>query len=188
MKRGLKFLLFSDAWVTLALGMIGPIYAIFVEEIGGDILDASWAFFAFMISCGIALYIIGKWEDKVKHKEKLITAGYTLTAIGCLCYYFVDSQAMLIMTQIILGLAEAIQVPAYDALYSKYLEKKKAASQWADWEAMQYIVTAIAAVVGGYLATIYGFKVLFLVMFMISGISIASSLNMFRSKKELESN
>jgi len=54
MKRGLRFLLIADAWVNLALGMIGPIYAIFVEQIGGDILDASWAYFTYMLTAGIA--------------------------------------------------------------------------------------------------------------------------------------
>lgn len=41
MKKGIKVLLISDAWINLAVGMIGPIYAIFVDEIGGGILDAS---------------------------------------------------------------------------------------------------------------------------------------------------
>ena len=187
MKRGIKFLLFSDAWITLALGMIGPIYAIFVEEIGGDLLDASWAFFAFMISSGIALYLIGKWEDKSKHKEKLVTIGYSLTALGCLFYFFVYNQTTLVITQIILGLAEAIQIPAYDALYSKYLTKKHYASEWADWEAMGYITTAIAAIAGGYVASLYGFKALFIVMFIISIFGVISSLKMFKKKKYLNS-
>jgi len=39
MRNGLKILIIADAWANLALGMIGPIYAIFVGQIGGDILD-----------------------------------------------------------------------------------------------------------------------------------------------------
>ena len=50
MRRGLKILLLADGTANLALGMIGPIYALFVEKIGGDILDAGWAYFAFMVS------------------------------------------------------------------------------------------------------------------------------------------
>ncbi|MBC8494827.1 MFS transporter [archaeon] len=187
MKRGIKFLLLSDTWATFALGMIGPIYAIFVQDIGGDLLDASWAFFAFMITSGILMYAISHWEDRFKHKEKLVTLGYILTALGCLSYFFVYSQGMLIITQIILGIAEAVQVPAYDALYSKYLEKKKASSQWGDWESMRYIATAIAAIAGGYFATIFGFRALFLAMFGISCISIITSLKLYKNKKYLNS-
>ena len=183
MKRGIKILLLSDTWATLALGMIGPIYAIFVEEIGGDILDASWAYFAFMITSGLMMYAISHWEDKFKNKERLITAGYVLTALGCVSYYFVHSQSMLVFTQVILGLAEAIQVPAYDALYSKLLDHGKEASEWGDWEAMRYIVTAIAALIGGYLATIAGFRSLFIVMFVISVFSGLTSIRLWKKVK-----
>jgi MFS family permease len=187
MKRGLKYLLLMDGWATLALGMLGPIYAIFVFQIGGDILDASWAYFAFLISSGIAMYLISHWEDKIKKKERLVTAGYVLMAIGCLSYFFVYNQTTLIITQIILGLSEAVLVPAYDALYSKYLDKGKEASEWGNWESMGYFVSAISVVVGGYIAYTLGFKTLFIVMFVIALVSVASSLTLYKKKKYLNS-
>ncbi|MFH1590343.1 MAG: MFS transporter [archaeon] len=107
MKRGLKILLLADTWATFAVGMLGPIYAIFVEDIGGDLLDASWAYFSFMITSGVVMHLISHWEDRYKHKEKLVTYGYLLTAFGCLLYVFVHDQMTLILTQIVLGLAEA---------------------------------------------------------------------------------
>lgn len=185
MKKGLKILLLADMWATLAIGMIGPIYAIFVEEIGGDVLDASWAYFAFMITSGVIMYLISHWEDRVKHKEKLVIIGYSLSAIGFLSYYFVNSQMSLIITQIILGLSEAILIPAYDAMYSGYLDKNKEASEWGDWESMRYIVTAISAIIGGYIVHAYNFKVLFLVMFGTSIFSIITSVWLFKTKKYL---
>lgn len=172
MKRGIKLLLLTDLWATLALGMIGPIYAIFVEDIGGNIMDAGWAYAAFMITSGIMLYVLGKWEDHIKHKEKLLVLGYSLVAVGCLSYYFVDSQAMLVMTQIILGFAEAVQLPAADALYAKHTSRKHAASEWGSWEAMWYVATGVAAVIGSFIATVMGFKTLFLVMFAVSLLSV----------------
>ncbi len=185
MKRGIKVLLLSDAWITLALGLLGPIYALFVQGIGGDILDASWAYFAFLITSGALIYLMGKWENRVKHREKLIFAGYCLCSVGCFSYIFVSSQTGLVLTQIILGVAEAVMIPAFDALYSDYTEKKEEASEWGDVESLNYIVTAIAALIGGYVASIFGFRVLFMVMFAISLFSVFSSLNLFKSKKYL---
>jgi MFS family permease len=173
----------SDAWAALAIGMIGPIYAIFVERIGGDILDASWAYFAFMITTGAIIYLIGHWEDRIKHKQKFVVLGYGLKALGCLSYLFVYNQITLIITQIILGLSEAIYLPAYDALYSKYLDKYKEASEWGDWEAMRYVVAAIAALLGGYVAYELGFKSLFVFMFVFSLIGLFVSLDLFKKKK-----
>ncbi len=185
MKRGVRFLLLTDAWATLALGMIGPIYAIFVEKIGGDILEASWAYFAFMISSGVALYVFGKLEDKIKNKQWFLTGGYAIISLGCLSYLFVENQTMLILTQILLGLGSAILSPVFDSLYSQFVEKKHAASEWGDWEAMGYVVTAIAALLGGYIATKFGFKTLFGTMFMLSLISVLVSLTLHKDSRYL---
>lgn len=187
MKNGIKVLLVSDAWINLAVGMIGPIYAIFVEEIGGDILDASWAYSAYMITAGVVMYILSKWEDHSKHKEHFVVLGYALTSVGCLLYYFVFNQFTLLLTQVVLGFAIAILDPAFDAIYSHYVKAKEEASNWGIWEAMSYIVTAIAAIVGGYIAEFFGFKPLFLLMFFVSLIGTVSSLSLYRGNQYLDS-
>jgi len=188
MKLGLKFLVVADAWATLALGMLGPIYAIFVEQIVGDILDASWAFFAFTMTSGILMYLLSFWEDKIKHKEWLILASYILISFGCLGYYFVYNQVSLLVVQVILGIATAFLSPAYDALYSHYVIKKEEASDWGLWESMGYIVGAIAAVIGGYIAAILGFKILFIVMFFVSLLGVLTAINLLRKKNHLNKN
>lgn len=187
MKKGLKVLLFSDAYLNLALGMIGPIYAIFVEQIGGDILDASWAYSAYMFTAGIVMYLLSKWENKHKHKEKLIVVGYALTSVGCLFYIFVFNQITLLITQVILGLSIAVLNPAFDSTYSHYITKKEEASDWGAWEAMGYVVTAIAAIIGGYVADFLGFRILFIIMFIISLFGTIKSLSLFKNKKFLNS-
>ena len=188
MRKGLKLLVLADAWATFALGMIGPIYAIFVERIGGDILDASWAYFAFTITAGITMYALSFWENHVKHKESLIVFSYGLISLGCLGYYFVYDQITLLGVQVILGLATAFLSPAYDALYSHYVNKREEASDWGLWESMGYVVGAVAAVAGGYVATLYGFKTLFLIMFLFALLGFLTSLNLYRKKRFLKKN
>lgn len=185
MKKGIKVLLMSDGWANLALGMIGPIYAIFVEDIGGDILDASWAYSTYMITAGVVMYLLSKWEDRIKHKEKFIIVGYSLTSVGCLLYFFVFNQLTLLITQAVLGLSMAILSPAFDAIYSHYVKAKEEASNWGLWEAMGYVVTAIAAIIGGYIADIFGFKTLFIVMFIISLFGVMHSLKLYRGSRYL---
>lgn len=187
MKRGLKVLLYSDGFANLALGMIGPIYAIFVVEIGGDILDASWAYFTYMFTSGFVMYLISRWEDRFKHKEKLVILGYILTNLGCLMYLFVYNQETLLVTQVILGLSMAILSPVFDSVYSHYVIPESEASNWGVWEAMNYIVAAIAAIIGGYVADYFGFKALFIVMFIISLVSTYKSLSLLRNKRYLNS-
>ncbi|EKE06880.1 MAG: hypothetical protein ACD_18C00249G0015 [uncultured bacterium] len=185
MKQGIKILLISDSWINLSLGMIGPIYAIFVEEIGGDILDASWAYSVYMITAGVVMYLLSKWEDRAKHKEKFVVLGYALTSIACLSYIFVYNQATLLFTQVLLGLSVAILSPAFDAIYSHYVKVKEEASNWGLWEALSFIVTGLAAVIGGYMANMFGFRTLFIVMFVISLFGALNSIRLYNKKKYL---
>ena len=168
MKKELKILVLSSALFVLAGGLFGPIYAIFVEEIGGDILTAGMAYSAFAISAGVLMFLISKWEDRVKHQEKLVFVSFLISSIGFLGYLFIQKPWHLFLVQIIFGIGEAIGDPAYDGVYSRYLDHGKFFSEWGLWESMQLILSAVAAAIGAFLANIYGFKFLFVIMFILS--------------------
>ena len=171
---------------TLAGGLFGPIYAVFVEKIGGDLLTAGTAYAAFAITTGVLIFLISKWEDKAKHLEKFVILGYALSCIGFIGYLLIKEPWHLFIVQIIFGIGEAINTPAWDGLYSKSLDKGKFASQWGLWESMQWIVTAIAAAIGGLIANLFGFRFLFYIMLFISIIGlIISALLIIKKKKRI---
>ncbi len=175
MKKWLKVLLAADFFIILAMGMIAPIYAVFVENIGGDILDAgsTWAIFA--LTAGILVYIIGKWEDKDKHYAKMLFVGYSLRSLGFVGYMFVQNTYQLFAVQVLFGISMAVATPSFDALFSSYLDKGKYATEWGVWEAMNMIVSAVAALIGGVIAKYFGFNTLFMIMFICGLIGVAVS-------------
>jgi len=179
MKKWLKILLVADAFMYLAAGMFEPIYAIFVEKIGGDILTASGAWAAFTFTSGFLIWLFGKWEDRVKHLEKMIFLGYALRSCAFLGYFFVANKFHLFAVQILLGIGLATSLPAYDALYSKLLSKGRFASEWGAWEGVYMMVSAAAAITGGAIANFFGFKALFLVMFASSLVGLFASTSLF---------
>jgi MFS family permease len=185
MKNGLKILILADAWASLALGMIGPIYAIFIEKIGGDILDVGWAYFVFTITSGLVLYIISQWENKIVYKERLIVLGYAINTLGCLLYFFTNSQQSLLIVQIVLGIGIAIVTPAFDSMYSHFVNLEKEASDWGAWEAMGYVVAGIASLIGSFIVHKFGFRVLFLLMSFASLIATVFSIFLFRTRDYL---
>ena len=178
MRKELKILLTTNALFVLAAGLFGPIYAVFVEEIGGDLLTAGSAYAAFAIAAGVLILIIGRWEDRVKHQEKLVMLGYALSCLGFVGLLFVREPIHLFIVQVMFGIGEAVLAPAYDGLYSKNLDRGKAASEWGFWEGTERIVMAVAAFVGGFLASVYGFRFLFLVMlgFSVIGLFVSGLL------------
>ncbi len=173
MKKGLIILLLTSGFFTFAGGLFGPIYAIFVEEIGGDLLTAGGAVAAYAIVSGVLIYLIGRWEDRVEHQEKLVLIGYGLSAVGYFGYLFVQVPWHLFAVQIVFGLGAAISTPAYDSLYSKFLDEGKFASEWGAWEASTSIIGGVAAILGAWLATLYGFHALFVVMLGLSLLGLA---------------
>ena len=70
----------------------------------------------------------------------------------------------LFAVQLVLGIGTAVGLPAFDAMYTKNLDKGKYASEWGAWESMNYITAALAASLGGVIAALFGFTVLFAMM------------------------
>lgn len=159
--RALRILLITNSLILLAAAMLAPIYALFVEEIGGDLFAAGLTGSAFAFAAGITVFLIGKYTDKVKRKELIVAFGYFLMGLGFLLCIFVSSIWMLIFAQIVIGLGQAVYGPAFDALYSEHLDKGKTATEWSAWESMYYMSTGIGAILGGFIASQFGFDLLF---------------------------
>ena len=169
--KALRILLITNGLVLLAGAMLGPIYALFVENLGGDLLDASLTGGFFALAAGITTLIAGKFADKNKRDELIVASGYAVMGLGFLLYIFVNSIWFLFGVQILIGFAEAFYSPAFDALFSKHVTKKKAGREWGAWESMNYFSIAIGAIVGGLVVNAFGFKSVFYIMGTISLIS-----------------
>ena len=183
MNKSLKILLFTSFFLNLAAGFLGPIYAVFVEKIGGDLLTAGLSFAIFSITSGILIYLLSKWEDHVKHQEKLIIFSRALSIIGFIGYLLINNPIHLFIVQVIFGIATSIGTPAFDSIYSKNLDKGKFASEWGLWESMYAITVGIAAIIGGYIAQNFGFQILFITMLIMSIISFILSLFLLNKRK-----
>ena len=175
MKNIKKILLLSDAFFLLSGGLLGPIYALFVNKIGGDLLDASGAFAFFMLTAGAVVFLLAFWEDKIKHQRIFVIAGYGISMIGTAGYLLVDSPSSLFIVEIILGLAVALKDPAYDELFS-LAGKRHLTLAWGEWEAVDYLALGGGAFVGGLIAEFLGFQTLLWCMLVLSVFSFASSL------------
>jgi MFS family permease len=167
MNRVLKIFLLTQSILIFGAGMMGPIYAIFVQEIGGDILVAGASGSVFLIVTGAGIYVMGRIQDLIREKP-VILGGYLMSSLAILGYAFVSNPLQLFAVQILLGLACAVATPGIDAWYTKLLDRGKFASQWAAWESVYYIAGGTAALLGSFLAGIYGFRMLFYTMFVIS--------------------
>jgi len=180
--RALRILLWTNALILMAGAMFGPIYALFVEEIGGDLMDASIAGAVFTLAAGVTTLASGYYSDRARESELIVVFGYALMGAGFLGYLFVHTIFALFVVQAIVGIGEAIYSPAFDAIYSKHLDGHRSGKQWGAWESMYYFVATAGAVAGGYLATRFGFNMLFVVMALLC---FGSALYIYKLKRRV---
>jgi MFS family permease len=179
--RKTRALLFADITWFFGEGMLGPLFAVFAQRVGGDILDIAWAWATYLIVTGLLIVFIGKISDKV-NKNKLVFYGYVLNMIFTFSYLLVDSPINLLFVQAGLGVAAAMATPTWNALYAKYEDKKKDGFLWGLADGMSQLFTGIAILIGGIIVINYSFNALFVIMGIVQFIAVLLLLPVLRSK------
>ena len=165
-KRG-RILLVSSALWYFGEGMLGPLFAVFSQKVGGNILDVTNAWAAFLIVTGVCTIIVGRIADrfaKQNGREIIMILGYALNAILTFAYLLVDTPAELFWIQAGLGVAVALSASTWLSLFSHSTLHEQSSSAWSLESGLQKMVDACAIFIGGYIVTHYSFDVLFLTM------------------------
>lgn len=180
-KKARNLLLGGNLWY-FGEGMLGPLFAVFSERVGGDILDISIAWAVYLIVGGLLAIAVGHIADKSKHAAHIMVAGFFLNALFTFGYLLVDSQATLLMVQVGLGVANALATPTWDSLYAKHENPKHKGLIWGLASGGADIVTGVALIIGGFIVTHYSFELLFITMGTIQTIAAIYQMRILRLK------
>ena len=176
----LKILIYGSAMWALAEGMLGPLFAVFTQRIGGDIFDITWAWATYLLIMGIVVIVIGKISDVKKRKVKIMVFGYGLNALFTFGYLFVRSPIHLFIIQAGLGIATAMTAPTWASLYSLHGNQKQKCYEWGLVDGIAHILEAAGIIIGGFIVAYLGFNVLFITMGTIQTISTIYQLKLLR--------
>lgn len=165
MKGQLKAMIEASMFFNFGAGFFTPVYAVFVKNIGGSLLDAGIAWALYSIFLGVFVFVFGKLEDKKLDKKKMVVIGYLILSASTLGYIIISSPFHLFILQAIIGLASGMLIPGWFSLYERFIDKGKEASEWAYWSGGKSIVIGIAAFLGGAIVQFFGWNALFMVMF-----------------------
>ncbi len=164
LNRSLRILIGASTLMNFIIGMFAPFYAIYVVKIGGDVAFAGLTWAVFQIVCGILMLLFTRWGLRVREQELLIALGYVLRSGVFLSYAFMTSMTQLLLTQILWGIAAAIGVPAFDAVYAAHTSKDSSIAEWGGLEGVTAISVGTAALIGGYVIKAFGFTSIFFAM------------------------
>ncbi|OWY65713.1 MFS transporter [cyanobacterium TDX16] len=182
LQKNLKILLYSSNIWYLGEGMFAPIFGLFTQKIGGNILDISGIWAAYLVATGIFTILVGKLSDRNISKAKLMIIGYALNAIFTFCYLFVSSQLSLFLVQVGLGIASALATPTWNALYAQYEDREKAGQIWGMADGQSKVMTGLAVVLGGVIVNWLSFNTLFITMGTIQVIATLYSIQLLKQQ------
>jgi MFS family permease len=182
LNRKSRLLLYGADLSAFSEGMFGPFLAIFTERIGGSLLDIAWAWAIYLIVSGALIMVIGRWSDYKKRKEYFNIAGFGLEALFIFGYLLVSSPLHLFIVQAGLGVAAALSIPTWDALYAKYEDHRHAGRSWGLVDGQMQMFSGVAIIMGGSLVGYFSFTALFLTMGIIQTIATFYQILLLRKR------
>ena len=163
----IKILILVDFFVLSGLGLINPIFAIFVKEHleGGSVATAGFAATIFLLVKAVLQIPMARFMDRepanVREFWSLII-GYFIISGAAFLYLFIHTVTQLYAIQAIYGLGAALAFPGFMAIFTKFGDHKNAAFSWSFYSTVTIIAMAASASIGGFIGEQYGFQVLFL--------------------------
>jgi predicted MFS family arabinose efflux permease len=159
----LKLLLAAYSISIFSQGILSPIYAFFVLNIGGGVLETAYSMALFSILTGIITILIYKTTWSHIYRKEFLVWGWFLWMISLLMYCCMSTITALCISQILCALGSAFSTSAFDAEYSESASHNLAFG-WALFEGFTNIASGVATLLAGMLAAHYGLQFLMLCM------------------------
>jgi MFS family permease len=179
MKRIKKTLLFIQITSLIASNLLVPIYAVYVKDVGGDLLTAGTAIALNYCVVGALVIASGRFANKYHTERIQLVLGYLLSGIAALCFMLTKSPTQLFFSMIVSGVSISIIAPSFSGLYSKNIEEGKHTSSWGDYWGLTYWGAAIASVIAGVVSQRYGFDAIFIIMMVLNGLSALGAVYLY---------
>lgn len=165
----IKFVTMADFMMVSGFGLIMPIFAVFIVQNirGGSLEVVGLAMTIYLLVKSVGQIPAAFLIDKIKGEKDdfwAVIIGYFLYALLPLFYIFIKTPAQLYIIQIFYGLASAICFPAWYAIFTRHIDKDKEGIEWGVYNTLIDLGGALAASIGGFVASRFGFFPLFVII------------------------
>jgi hypothetical protein len=82
MNKSLKILLAVNSIFVLAGNLLGPLYAVFIEGLGGSIAVVSGTWSVMLLTTTLVNFFLIRYGDRVKEHEYFLIVGFVFRAIA----------------------------------------------------------------------------------------------------------
>jgi MFS family permease len=181
-RRMMLILYIISVFEVISRNLFGPLYAVYVSTLGGDLIASGAAVAINTAIVGVFIIISGRIASKYHTEKHQLVLGYGLSTLVYLGYIFIDTPMQLFALEAISGIATAIEVPAFSGLFSALQKRGKHSRGWGDFLGSMNLISAGALLASGAIAQTYGFNALFLTMFGFQSVCMIAAIFLFRYK------
>ena len=169
----IRFLILSDLILTGAAGLLGPIFAIFIEDFieGGNAAVAGVSAGVYLFSKSLLQIPIAHLIDRIQGEKDDFWFMFLFTvliAMTPILYLFISTPLELYLVQFFLGLCTAFTFPTFMAIFTRHIDKHMEGTEWGVYFTVTDISSAGMALVGGYIAVSSGFPILITILTILS--------------------
>jgi MFS family permease len=147
--------------------LIAPIFAVFItgQVDGGSVQVVGIADGIYLFVRSIMQIPFGYIIDKVKGEKDdfwVMFVGTILMAAIPIFYIFCDTPLKLYAVQFVYGLVGAATFPTWLAIFTRHIDHNREGFEWGVYQTLSGVSMAIFSALGGFIASEYGFKTLFI--------------------------
>jgi predicted MFS family arabinose efflux permease len=163
-----KAFIISEIFLWSSWNAIAPIFAIFAATkipggSGGSTEIAASSFSVYLIVRVIFELISGKYLSVSSDFKKFAMTifGIILMSLGYVGFALTQNIPSIFIFYSVIGMGLGIASPAKNCLFSTHLDKNREVTEWSIYDGFVYMGMAMSAAIGGFIASLYGFKFLF---------------------------
>lgn len=162
-------IIFSEFILTIAAGLITPLFAIFVvDDIkGGAVTVVGFAVAIYWLTKSILQLPVARYLDK-NHGEiddyHSMLLGMAITTAAIFTYYFATKVWHIYALQFMIGVGDSFVVPPFYGIFTRHIDKGKEGFEWSLRSSFSLGAgSTIGGALSGILAGVIGIRAIFLV-------------------------
>jgi MFS family permease len=172
-----RIMIVADTVINSAAGLLGPIFALFIADFitGGNEMVAGISAGVYLLTKSFMQIPIANFIDRVKGERDdfiVLFCFNIVTGLIPLLYLVINTEMQLYLVQFCLGISTAFTFPTFVAMFTRHVDKNKEGTEWAIYYTFNDIAIAALSILGGYIATKFGFHTLIIIA---SCVSVAGS-------------
>lgn len=187
----IKILITSDFFLNLGWGLVGPVFAIFIlqriaiDDIAQATRIAGFASLSYWAVKSVLQVPVGHFLDKIKGEKDdfwFMFMGTFIAGFIPIGYLFSTQAWHIYVLQMIYAVGMSLTFPPWLAIFTRHIDKDREALEWSIESTFLGAGAGIAGGVGGIIASMFGFSLVFI---LVSGLTFFSTFLLLFIKNDI---